>query len=206
LLDKVVFQARQVKLINIKRRENMKTNLRRAFILAVITLMAVAAPTLFTARADRDDETTYRARLSGFGEVPPKLVDGQGRFTGTLSADRTSISWTVSWTGLTGPAQAAHIHFGQTQVNGAVVVFVCGGGGRPACPDGPGHSGTVTGTWTAADILSVPSQNVAAGDFSGFLRILNAKLGYANVHTTLFPGGEIRGQVSVHDRDRDEDN
>src|SRR6266699_2812874 len=161
----------------------MRMNLRRKSILAAVALTALAASITSAARADRDDVTSYRARLSGFGEVPPKLVDGQGRFTGTLSADRTSISWTVSWTGLTGPAQAAHIHFGQTQVNGAVVVFFCGGGGRPACPDGPGHSGTVTGTWTAADILSVPSQNVSAGDFAGFLRILNAKLGYANIHT-----------------------
>jgi len=91
-----------------------------------------------------DDLTTFRARLTGFGEVPPKLVDGQGRFTGTLSADGNSISWTVNWAGLTGPAQAAHIHFGQPQNVGSVVVFFCGVGGRPACPDGPGHSGTVT--------------------------------------------------------------
>src|SRR6266540_1721427 len=71
----------------------------------------------------------------------------------------------------------------------------CGGGGRPACPDGPDHSGEVTGTWTAADILAVPAQNVSAGDFAGILRILRAHEGYANIHTTLFPGGEIRGQA-----------
>ena len=183
----------------------MKNKLRVGLILAAALLAAVAAPRTFNVQADRDDETTYRARLSGFGEVPPKLVDGQGRFTGTLSDDGTSISWTISWTGLTGPAQAAHIHFGPTQVNGNVVVFFCGGGGRPACPDGPNHSGTVTGTWTAADILAVQAQNVSAGDFAGFIRILNAKLGYANIHTTLFQGGEIRGQVSVHGEDQDDD-
>ena len=83
--------------------------------------------------------------------------------------------------------QAAHIHFGQPQNVGAVVVFFCGGGGRPACPDGPGHSGSVSGTWTAADILAVPAQNVTAGDFAGFVEILNVGLGYANVHTPLFP-------------------
>ena len=182
----------------------MKNKVRVGLILAAAVLMVVAGPNRFSARADHDDETSFRARLNGFGEVPPKLVDGQGSFKGTLSADKTSISWTVSWTGLTGPAQAAHIHFGQPQVNGNVVVFFCGGGGRPACPDSPDHSGTVTGTWTAADILSVPAQNVSAGDFAGFLRILNAKEGYANVHTPLFPGGEIRGQVSVHGEDRDD--
>ncbi|TMG91635.1 MAG: CHRD domain-containing protein [Betaproteobacteria bacterium] len=170
----------------------MRMNLRRKSVLAAVALTALAAPITSTGRGDRDDRddvTTYRARLSGFGEVPPKLL---------------SISWTLTWTELTTPAQAAHIHFGQPQNTGSVVVFFCGGGGRPACPDGPGHSGSVSGTWTAADILPVAAQNVAAGDFAGFVRILRVNLGYANIHTTIFPGGEIRGQVS-HERDRDDD-
>ena len=182
----------------------MRMNLKRKSILAAVALTVLAAPITSTAREDRDDVTTYRARLTGFGEVPPKLANGQGKFTGALSADGASISWTLTWSDLTTPAQAAHIHFGQPQNTGSVVVFFCGGGGRPACPDGPGHSGSVSGTWTAVDILPVPSQNVAAGDFAGFVRILRVHLGYANVHTTVFPGGEIRGQVS-HERDRDDD-
>ena len=177
----------------------MKNRLRLGLILTAALLMAVAAPIRFSARAD-DDNKTYHARLSGFGEVPPKLVDGQGRFTGTLSDDGTSISWTLSWTGLTGAAQVAHIHFGQPQNTGTPVVFFCGGP-RPACPDGPNHSGMVTGTWTSADIVAVPSQNVTAGDFAGFLKILNAGLGYANIHTPNFLSGEIRGQVSVSSDD-----
>ena len=184
----------------------MKMNLRYRFILAAILLGVVAVPIALTVRAHQDDETTFRARLTGFGEVPPKLVNGQGRFTGTLSADGNSISWTLTWTGLTGPAQVAHIHFGQPQNVGTPVVFFCGGGGRPACPDGPGHSGSISGTWTAADVVAVPSQNVSAGDFAGFVRILRVHLGYANIHTPQFGGGEIRGQVSVHEGDRDDDN
>ena len=171
---------------------------RSATMFAALASLAIVATPVVQASA-QDDATTYQARLTGFGEVPPKLVDGQGKFVGTLSADGHSISWTVNWTGLTGPAQASHIHFGQPQNVGAVVVFFCGGGGRPACPDGPGHSGSVSGTWTAADILAVPAQNVPAGDFAGFVEILNVGLGYANVHTTLFPGGEIRGQVKVRE-------
>lgn len=172
---------------------------RRKFVLAAVALMAVATLTSSPARAQNDDGTTYSAHLTGFGEVPPKLVDGQGDFVGTLGAGGSSISWTLTWTGLTGPAQAAHIHFGQPQNTGNVVVFFCGGGGRPACPDGPGHSGAISGTWTAADILAVPAQNITAGDFAGFLKILNAHLAYANIHTTLFPAGEIRGQVATDD-------
>ena len=84
--------------------------------------------------------------------------------------------------------------------------FSFAGGGRPACPDRPGHSGSISGTWTAADVVAVPSQNVTAGDFAGLVKILRAKLGYANIHTTQFAGGEIRGQVSVHGRDGDDDN
>ena len=176
----------------------MKMNLRSKLTVAAILLL-VAAPSAVTVRAESDDATTFRARLTGFGEVPPKLVDGNGKFTGTLSADGTSISWTLTWTGLTGPAQVAHIHFGPPQNTGTPVVYFCGGGGRPACPDGPGHSGSLTGTWTAADVVAVPSQNVTAGDFAGLVKILRVHLGYANVHTTLFSGGEIRGQVSSDD-------
>ena len=124
----------------------MRMNLKRKSVLAAVALAALAAPITSTAREDRDDVTTYRARLTGFGEVPPKLANGQGKFSGALSADGASISWTLSWTDLTTPAQAAHIHFGQPQNTGSVVVFFCGGGGRDGCPDGPGHSGSVSGT------------------------------------------------------------
>src|SRR5437762_7383085 len=138
----------------------MRMNLRRRAILAAVALTALAAPITSAARDDRDDVTTYRARLTGLGEVPPKLVDGQGKFTGKLSADGASISWTLTWTELTGPAQAAHIHFGQPQNTGSVVVFFCGGGGRPAWPDGSGHDGSVCGTWAAAHLLAVRPQKV----------------------------------------------
>jgi len=169
--------------------------------------MVLAAPITSTARDDRDDMTTYRARLTGFGEVPPKLVDGQGKFTGTLSADGASISWTLTWTELTGPAQAAHIHFGQPQNTGSVVVFFCGGGAGPRARTDPGHSGSVSGTWTAVDILPVVAQNVTAGDFAGFLRILRVRLGvrqypHASVSRWRNPGtGQPRRRQLARGRD-----
>ena len=185
----------------------MNSKLRVYPILAAVIIVAVAATASIVVRGKDDDTTRFRARLTGFGEVPPKLVNGQGKFAAELSEDGNTISWTLTWSGLTGPAQVAHIHFGQPQNVGTPVVFFCGGGTKPAaCPDGPGHSATLTGTWTAADVVAVPSQNVAAGDFAGFLKILRARLGYANIHTSQFPAGEIRGQVSVREPDRDEDN
>jgi len=173
-------------------------------LLASLLALATANITSLTVRADDDDVITFRTRLTGFGEVPPKLVNGSGTFVGKLSADGQSMSWTLTWTGLTGAAQVAHIHFGQPQNTGTPVVFFCNGGNRPAgCPDGPGHSGTLTGTFTAADVVAVPSQNVSAGDFAGFVKILRAHLGYANIHTVQFPAGEIRGQVAVHRGDEE---
>src|SRR2546426_11498515 len=141
----------------------MRMNLRRKSILATVALTVLAAPIASTARDDRDDVTTYRARLTGFGEVPPKLVDGQGKFAGTLSADGASISWTLTWTDLTGPAQAAHIHFGQPQNTASGVGFFCGGGGRPPGPAGPGERGSGSGPGTAGAHLAGPPHNGPPG-------------------------------------------
>src|SRR2546430_15396829 len=143
----------------------MRMNLRRKSILAAVALTVVAAPIASAARDDRDDVTSYRARLTGFGEVPPKLVDGQGRFTGTLSADGASISWTLTWADLTGAAQAAHIHFGQPQNTGSVVVFFCGGGGRAPGPAGPWHRGASVRAREPADHLSRAPHNRSARCF-----------------------------------------
>ena len=178
--------------------------------ISIATLLALAVPSIVSlgARADRDDVTAFRARLTGFGEVPPQLEDGTGTFVGNLSDDGQSISWTLTWTGLTGPAQVAHVHFGPPQNVGTPVVFFCGGpagpNAKPACPDGPGHSASITGTWTASDVQAVQPQGVAAGDFAGLLKILRAHLGYANIHTPNHLGGEIRGQVRVR-RGEDDD-
>jgi hypothetical protein len=80
-------------------------------------------------------------------------------------------------------------------VNGGVVFFLCGGGGKPACP--ASTSGTVTGTVLAADVVALAAQGIAAGDLAAVLQMIRAGLGYANMHTPLHPGGEIRGQIRV---------
>jgi len=167
--------------------------------LLVLTVVGMAASLAMPGlRADDNDVITFRTHLTGFGEVPPKLADGSGTFSGKLSADGQSLSWTLTWTGLTGAAMVAHIHFGQPQNTGTPVVFFCNGGNRPApCPDGADHSGMLTGTFTTDDVVAVPTQNVAKGDFAGFVKILRAHLGYANIHTAQFGGGEIRGQIRV---------
>lgn len=156
-------------------------------------LLAIGA---LCANADQNDNGQFRTKLTGFQQVPSILTDGHGTFTATLSSDGTSLSFTLSYTGLTGSATESLIHFAQPGVNGAIVVFFCGGGGKPACPSGAGTlTGTVTGTITAADVVAVPAQGVTGGSFSDLLRILQSGDAYVNVHTTNFPAGEIRGQL-----------
>src|SRR2546426_1130031 len=149
----------------------MKINRKGRFVLAAAALVAVAAVvSLYGVTAKRstivradDDVIGFRARLTGFGEVPPKLVEGSGTFVGTLSADGQSISWTLTWTGLSGPAQVAHIHFGPPQNTGTPVVFFCNGGKRPdPRPGGAGHSGMVTRTLPPPGVWGGDSQNSTA--------------------------------------------
>ena len=77
------------------------------------------------------------------------------------------------------------------------MVFFCtnlgnGPPGTQACP----ANGTVTGTATAANVIGgANAQGIAPGQFDEVLAAIRAGVVYVNVHSALFPGGEIRGQL-----------
>jgi hypothetical protein len=81
------------------------------------------------------------------------------------------------------------------------MIFLCGGGGQPACP--AATAGTVTGTITPTNVTGPTLQGITPGDLAAALRAIAGGEGYANIHTARFPGGEIRGQVKVHRDDDD---
>jgi CHRD domain-containing protein len=181
-------------------------NRRRLFI---IVSMLVAAGFGASVYADRDGRTDLRASLRGLNEVPPTNSRATAELRAVISADQTSISFTLTFQGLSGAPGAAHIHFGPPRVNGGVMVFFCGGGPagnpKPACP--AATSGTVTGTLTAADIAGPAAQGIPPapdGQFADVIRAIRTGNAYANMHTAAFPTGEIRGRVIVGD-DRDDD-
>jgi len=141
----------------------------------------------------------FKASLSGYQEVPTISTAGEGELQLSVNNADTEITYTLSYSGLEGGAVlAAHIHLGQRATNGGVAAFFCGGGGKPACP----ASGSVSGTIVAADVVGPASQGIAAGQIGELIRAIRAGVTYANVHTIMWPGGEIRGQV----RDKDEQN
>jgi hypothetical protein len=152
--------------------------------------------------ASARDNRHFRATLTGFEETPAIVGDGVGHLRLTLNDDGT-LDFELTYSGLTGPAGAAHIHIGQRAQAGAVTIFFCGGNGTPACP---GDAGTVTGTITPRDVIGVPAQGIPAGDLETVLRGMRAGVTYANVHTAAHPGGEIRGQIQCRgDHECDDD-
>ena len=166
--------------------------------LAVVSL-AVAAG---TDQAKKNE--SFTATLTGHAEVPAVHTAGRGRLS--LRATSTgTLSYELTYRGLNAAAAAAHVHFAQPNVNGAVSFFLCGGGGKPACPAGTASTATVTGTITAADVAAIPTQGLAAGDLAAIVKEIKAGFAYANVHTSQSPGGEIRGQLSGKGNDRDDD-
>jgi hypothetical protein len=172
-------------------------------LLASATVMA--APFMLGAYANA---TEFSAKLVGFEEVPAIFSpNGKGTLDLDLNTNARTLSYKLTFSGLSAPVTQSHIHFGKRHVAGAITVFFCGTltnpgpAGTPACPVG---GGTVTGTITAVNLLPVPAQGIPAADFDALVAILLSDTAYANVHTTNFPAGEIRGQIRRRDRDDDD--
>ncbi len=139
--------------------------------------------------------------LDGYQENPSISTTGRGTVDLRIDDEAQTIDFEVTYSGLEGTATVSHIHFARERVNGPVVVFFCGGGGKGACPP----EGTVTGTITASDVPdpATPAPGSAAANglntFEELVRAIRAGATYANVHSTNWPGGEIRGQIHVAD-------
>jgi hypothetical protein len=171
------------------------------YLLAVASIAALLL--VSSARADAQE---FSAKFSGFneigglgaGETGAILSDGQGTLTLDLNRAAKTLTYTLTYSGLSSNVFVAHIHFGKIHVAGNVIVFLCGGGGKPACPNNPAGTGTVTGTILPADVVGLAAaQGIAAGDFDGLEDALTSNTAYGNIHTTNFKAGEIRGQIQL---------
>jgi hypothetical protein len=144
-------------------------------------------------------ELSFEARLSGFLETPLSISSaGRGKLKLRVNSAESSAEYELRYSDLEGTSVSfAHIHLGQPGTTGGVMVFLCSNTPAPvttpACP-GP-EGGTVTGTLVAADVVGPSAQGIAAGEFAEFVKALRKGAAYVNVHTDLYPSGEIRGNV-----------
>lgn len=166
---------------------------------------------------ERDRDDRFATRLSGYDEVhfsagPPAALRGavstkaRGSFKARIDDNADSIRYELTYRGLEGDVTQAHIHFGQQQSVGAIVVWLCQTTAAPApaavasvtptCP----AEGTVTGTIVPNQVLAAGGQGIDAGEFDELVRAIRAGATYVNVHSSLFPPGEIRGQLGDRDR------
>jgi hypothetical protein len=155
--------------------------------------------------SDDDNNIIQRqASLTGAAERPNSVVtNGSGSALLTINDTQTQIFYTLTYTGLTN-VQQAHIHVGDVNTAGGIILFLCtnvgtganvaiGGGPLPTpqpCPQGT--TVTITGTLTEQDLSPKPAQGV--NTFADAITNLINGNTYTNVHTRDNPSGEIRGQ------------
>jgi len=137
--------------------------------------------------------------LTGYEETPSAVsTTGNGAFTARISDDESRIDWELSYLDLEGAVQQAHIHFGQKAVTGPISVFLCtnlgnGPAGTQPCPAPPA---TISGTIVAADVTNLANERgISAGELVELIKAIRAEVTYVNVHSTRWPGGEIRSQI-----------
>jgi len=173
--------------------------------IAVIALVSAATVVLAQGGFKKISEI-----LSGYEETAASgggavSTTGNGTFNARISNDGTQIEWELSYNDLEGAVQQAHIHFGQKAITGPISVFLCtnlgnGPAGTQPCPAPPA---TISGVITAADVTNLANERgISAGELDELIAAIRAGATYVNVHSTRWPGGEIRSQIdgnSGHD-------
>jgi CHRD domain len=182
----------------------MRQTRSKRLLTLLVSLPLLAAPAIVSAE-------DIHAKLIGFQEVPSVNTVATGEFRATIAHDEGSIDYELTFSGLQAPVTQSHIHVAQRSVNGSIVIWLCQTMLAPApasvaaltqtCP----QSGTITGTITAANVIagSMMPQQLTEGDLADVIRAIRGRVAYANVHTTVSPGGEIRGQIHRVHRDED---
>jgi hypothetical protein len=179
---------------------------------STLTIVMIAAA-MFALPVTSATAEEFHATFSGFnevgglgaGETGAILSAGTGHLRLNVNRATQTVTFHLTFSGLSSPVTQSHIHFGKVHTAGSVMVFFCSN--LPSAPAGvqpcPAAGGTVSGTITAANVLAIAGQNVPAGDFDALTDVLATHTAYANIHTTNFPAGEIRGEIRRGEGDDD---
>jgi len=173
---------------------------------ALVAALLVALGVSSYAIANGGKKNLRADSLTGLQENPDISTVGTGSLKLTLDDDAQTIAYELKYADLEGTVTQSHIHFAKRGVNGGIVVWLCGTttnpgpAGTPTCPAAPG--GTVERTLTAADIqASALAQGIEAMNYPEFVAALRSGHAYGNVHSSKWPGGEIRAQINDKDAD-----
>jgi hypothetical protein len=134
-----------------------------AAVIAFAGALALATPSMAAMM-------NFKASLSGKSEVPPNTAAGTGTVTATYDTATKKFTWKGSYSGLTGPATAAHFHGPAAAGKNAGVLV-------PISPNGPSFEGSAT-------LNDAQAKALMDGDI------------YVNIHTAANKAGEIRGQLT----------
>ncbi len=157
---------------------------RTLVLLNLAALLGCATEKAATEQAAAAKPAARNFDLTTAASIPPCPAAGPGAAgTGsvTLAPDESSITVTVTYSGLSGPVTASHIHAAKAGAAGPVVLPFTGDLSSP-----------FTKTVTAADYKAAEG---APPDFPSFVQSLKAGGAYVNVHTAACKPGEIRGQI-----------
>lgn len=176
---------------------------RTTIVLVCVAVLATASLAAFA-----DGPRRIREFLSGFEEVPALSTGANGELRARISNDESQIQYSLTYSDLEGSVTQSHIHLGQAGVNGGISVWLCSNLASPPTPAGtqpcPVPPATITGIITAANVIGPAGQGLDPGEFAELIRAIRAGKTYVNVHSTKFPGGEIRSQIdgdNGHDDD-----
>lgn len=131
--------------------------------------LVLALPPLLVTAASAE-VIKLQAELKGSNEVPPNTSSGSGKAEAAFDTDTKVLTYTVTYTNLTGPALGAHFH-------------------------GPSEAGKNAGIALPFKSAQSPIQGTATLTEAQAADLLAGKW-YANVHTAANPGGELRGQMT----------
>jgi len=155
--------------------------MNRRILLALFVALLVLVP------AGRGENTiNFVAPLKDSNEVPPRDTGATGLALFHLVNDGTELYYKLLVANIDN-VTASHIHLGAAGVNGGVVAFLFGGPTTSGRTQGILAEGTITD----ADLIGA----LAGQTLEDLIEEIAAGNAYVNVHTTAFPGGEIRGQI-----------
>ena len=147
------------------------------------TLFVAAFPLIALA-----DEVEFEADLDPGQEVQTPAVESDGEGEAEFSLRRDRVRFEVEWEDLSADVVAGHIHCAPAGANGPVGVTLVHE--PPLDPDD-----RIRGSFTGPDA----NTQCPWSDLDDVLAALVTGNAYVNIHTTNFPGGEIRGQVEIDD-------